>query len=71
MNYLLNNEVEVIMIFLKLIDELSFFIFNNLLLNIFRINKYFWRFADVIKIIRIQIEILIHKILMWVIKRLE
>jgi len=40
MNYLLNNEAEVIIIFLKLINKLSLLISNNLLLNISRVNKY-------------------------------
>ncbi len=53
MNYLLNNEVKVIIIFLKLIDKLSLSISNNLLLNILEVNKYLWRFIDIIKIVRV------------------
>ncbi len=40
MNYLLNSRVEVMIIFLKLIDKLSLSISNNLLLNILEVNKY-------------------------------
>ena len=53
MNYLLNSEVEVIIMFLKLTNELSLLIFNNLLLNILEINKRLYRFTNVIKIVRI------------------
>ncbi len=53
MNYLLNSRVEVISIFLKLINKLNLLIFNNLLLNILKVNKYFRRFANIIKIIRV------------------
>ncbi len=39
MNCLLNNKVEVTIIFLKLINELNLLISNNSLLNILEINK--------------------------------
>ncbi len=49
--------------FLKLIDELSLLISNNLLLNILEVNKYLRRFANIIKVVRVQIRILMHEIL--------